>query len=78
MCAGMMRWADTLLLRSAPNDTDVPIGAMLFSVGTSGVTQYQIAAPDSLRAGDKVCLVRQGQGAAPGTGEMVTSFGPTD
>jgi hypothetical protein len=40
---------DTLLLRSSPNDTSSAIGAMLFTVGTNGVTQYSIAALDSLR-----------------------------
>jgi hypothetical protein len=41
---------DTLLLRSAPDSTSPPVGAMLFTVAANGVTQYAIAAPDSLRA----------------------------
>jgi hypothetical protein len=41
--------SDTLLLRSAPNDGAPPIGAMLFTVGANGITQYAVAAADSLR-----------------------------
>ena len=40
---------DTLLLRSAPNDASPPIGAMLFTVGANGITQYAVTAADSLR-----------------------------
>ena len=40
---------DTLLLRAAPDSAAVPIGVMLFTVSSVGVTTYAIAAPDSLR-----------------------------
>jgi hypothetical protein len=40
---------DTLLLRAAPDESAPAIGAMLFTVGANGVTQYAVAAPDSLR-----------------------------
>jgi hypothetical protein len=41
--------ADTLLLRTTPNDGAPAIGAMVFSVGASGITRYAIATTDSLR-----------------------------
>jgi hypothetical protein len=40
---------DTLLLRSAPNASAVPVGAVLFTVSGNGVTSYAIASADSIR-----------------------------
>lgn len=46
---GAKTGVDTLLLRSAPNADARPVGAMLFTVDSVGVTHYAIAAEDSLR-----------------------------
>jgi hypothetical protein len=46
---GATSGVDTLLLRSAPNASAPPVGAMLFTVDSVGVTHYAIAAKDSLR-----------------------------
>jgi hypothetical protein len=46
---GATSGVDTLLLRSAPNASAPPVGAMLFTVDSVGVTHYAMAAQDSLR-----------------------------
>jgi hypothetical protein len=46
---GASMGTDTLLIRSSPDAAAPPIGAMLFTVAANGVTQYAIAADDSLR-----------------------------
>jgi len=39
---------DTLTLRASPDSAAPAVGAMLFVVGTNGITSYQIMTPDSL------------------------------
>lgn len=46
---GATAGTDTLLLRSEPNAGAPAVGAMLYTVSANGITQYAVAAPESLR-----------------------------